>query len=170
MGHLGGLDLHSNNVCGVVIDEQERWVLKRKFKNNLPSILQGLEPYKKTISAIAVEATYNWYWLVDGLKAHGYNVHLAGIEGRSGKKRTNDFYDAFHLAHLLRIGNFPESYIYPKEERPVRDLLRKRSMLVKNKTQHTLSFINLVNRHFGFSLRGNEVKHKVDPFVKTEIN
>lgn len=161
MRHLGGLDLHSNNVCGVVIDEQERWVLKRKFINNLDSILYGLEPYKPTLSAIGVEATYNWYWLVDGLMEHGYNVHLAhpgGIEGRSGKKHTNDFYDAFHLAHLLRIGNFPESYIYPKQERPVRDLLRKRSMLVKNKTQHVTSLINMVNRNSGCSLSSNEVK------------
>jgi transposase len=169
MKHLVGFDLHSDNVCGVLIDENEHWLLKRKFDNNLTSILEALTPYQKTISAIAVEATYNWYWLVDGLKEQGYNVRLAhpyGIEGRSGKKRTNDFYDAFHLAHLLRTNNFPDSYIYPKEERPLRDLLRKRMTLVQNRTQHLLSFINMVSRTLGYRLKTNEVKKITDEQIE----
>lgn len=170
MKHLVGFDLHSDNVYGVLIDENEHRLLKRKFDNDLTPILEALTPYQKTISAIAVEATYNWYWLVDGLKEHGYNVRLAhpyGIEDRSGKKRTDDFYDAFHLAHLLRTNNFPDSYIYPKEERPLRDLLRKRMMLVQNRTQHLLSFLNLVSRNRGYTLTTNEVKKITDEQIET---
>ncbi|HVH91610.1 MAG TPA: hypothetical protein VM783_09515 [Candidatus Acidoferrum sp.] len=29
--------------------------------------------------------------------------------------------------HAVRLGILPQGYIYPREERPVRDLLRKRS-------------------------------------------
>ncbi|MEO8340970.1 MAG: hypothetical protein ABI604_14875 [Nitrospirota bacterium] len=34
-------------------------------------------PYRATVQGIAVESTYNWYWLVDGLMGRGYRVHLA---------------------------------------------------------------------------------------------
>lgn len=161
MIHRVGVDLHSNNVVVVVIDDSERWVLKRKFKPHLPSILSALEPYKETIKEIGVEATYNWYWFVDGFEEAGYNMRLAhppAIENKSGKKRTNDYHDAFNLAHLLRVNNFPDAYIYPKEDRPLRGLLRKRSLLVKTSTQYMVSFINLVNRNMGISISGNQVK------------
>jgi transposase len=110
---------------------------------------------------IGIEATNNWYWLVDGLREADYKVRLAhppGIEGNKGKKRTNDYDDAFHLAHLLRVNNFPDAYIYPKEDRPLRDLIRKRSLLVRSKTQYMQSFINLVNRNLGIKIGGNKVK------------
>jgi transposase len=165
MNHFLGLDLHSNNVVGVMIDDSERWVLKRKFKPSLPHILSTLEPYKETIRYIGIEATYNWYWIVDGVKDAGYKVRLAhppAIEGNSGKKRTDDYKEAFNLAHLLRVNNFPDAYIYPKQERPLRDLLRKRSLLVKTKTQYMLSFTNLVNRNLGISIGGNQVKKLTD--------
>lgn len=167
--HLLGLDLHSNNVVAVMIDDSERWVLKRKFLTNLPDILSALEPYKDTIFEIGVEATYNWYWLVDGLMEAGYKVrlaHPAKLEGYSGKKRTNDYHDAFHIAHLLRIKNFPDAYIYPREYRPLRDLMRKRSVLVKTKTKHMVSFINSVNRNLGIKIGSNKVKQLSDEDVE----
>lgn len=169
MIHRVGVDLHSNNAVVVMIDDSERWVLKRKFKCDLSSILSALAPYKETIKDIGVEATYNWYWLVDGLKKAGYNVRLAhppAIEGNSGKKRTDDYNDAFNLGHLLRVNNFPDAYIYPEEERPLRDLLRKRSLLVKTRTQYIVSFINHINRNLGISIPGNEVKKLSDEDVE----
>ena len=94
VNHYVGMDLHSDNVCPVIIDDAERWKLKRRLKNDLSVILLTLEPYRKTIRGIAVEATYNWYWLVDGLMKAGYKVYLAhpgALEGNSRKKHTNDF-------------------------------------------------------------------------------
>jgi transposase len=159
--HRVGLDLHSNNVVAVMINKSERWVLKRKFTLNLPDILSALEPYKETILEIGVEATYNWYSVVDGFQEAGYKIrlaHPAKIEGNRSKKRTDDYDDAFHLAHLLRVNNFPDAYIYPKEDRPLRDLLRKRAFLVRSRTQYMVSFINLVNRNLGIAIGGNKVK------------
>ena len=60
------------------------------------------------------------------------------------------------------MSNFPDAYIYPKEWRPLRDLLRKRPLLVKTKTQYMLSYINLVNRNLGISIGGNQVKKLSD--------
>jgi hypothetical protein len=70
-----GMDLHSDNVIGVMIDESERWVLKRKFKPSISIILSTLEPYKKNLVDIGLEATNTWYWIVDGLREAGYRVH-----------------------------------------------------------------------------------------------
>jgi transposase len=160
MDHYVGLDLHSNNTVAVLIDQNEKWVLKRKLPNSLPKILELLRPYKPTIKGVVVESTYNWYWLVDGLEEAGFRVHLANpgqIEGRPGKKHTNDFDDAFYLAHLLRMNNLPQGYIYPKESRGLRDLLRKRSILVRKRTSFVNSLINLYSRHTGEPITGQQL-------------
>lgn len=161
MKHYAGLDLHSNNTVVVVINEEENWELKCKFPNDSSRIVEALEPFKSTLKGVVVESTYNWYWLVDILQANGFKVHLAHpaqIEGRPGKKHTNDFDDAFHLAHLLRMNNLPQGYIYPKESRGLRDLLRKRSILVRKRTSFILSLINLYNRHTGNCIDGNQLE------------
>ena len=108
-----------------------------------------------------VESTYNWYWLVDGLMEQGYRVHLANtaaIQQYNGLKYTDDDSDARWLAHLLRLGVLPEGYIYPREQRPVRDLLRKRGQLVRQRTANLLSIQNLYTRNTGSSLSANEIK------------
>jgi transposase len=69
----------------------------------------------------------------------------------------DDETDAFFLAEMSRLGILPEGYIYPKEERPVRDLLRRRLLLVHQKTAHTLSFQNLVARERGEKISGNRI-------------
>ena len=69
---------------------------------------------------------------MDGLQEAGYQVHLVNttaVKQYDGLKYSDDKYDAFHLAHLMRLGILPTGYIYPKEERTVRDLLRKRLQL-----------------------------------------
>ncbi len=164
-----GLDLHSNNVCCLITDESDRRVFKRRLKNIAQEVLGALKPYKERIAGVAVEATFNWYWLVDALMEAGYKVylvHAARIETYSGKKRTNDFDDAYNLARLLRKGELPQAYIYPKEERPFRDLLRKRSLLVKTRTQHLLSFNNLVGRNKGYGISGDKTKQLSDDDLK----
>jgi transposase len=93
--------------------------------------------------------------------AAGYRVHLANtaaIEQYKGLKHTDEESDARWLAQLLRLGILPEGYIYPKEERAVRDLLRKRSQLVRQRTMNLLSIQNLVTRNTGNALSGNRIK------------
>jgi transposase len=118
----------------------------------LASILQLLQPFKKRIATIAVESTYNWYWLVDGLQDHGYHVVLANpaaMQPYSGKKHTDDVSDAFFLAELLRLKLLPTGHIYDRKLRPVRDLLRRRLLLVRQRTTLILSFKSLNERTLG---------------------
>jgi transposase len=157
----GAIDLHSNNNVTVLIDEKDKVVYQKRLANDLPLIVEQLSPYAPSIEGIVVESTYNWYWLVDGLMDKAYGVHLANtaaIQQYEGLKYTDDDSDARWLAHLFRLGVLPEGYIYPKEERAVRDLLRKRSQLVRQKTANILSIQNLYSRNTGHSISGNRIK------------
>jgi transposase len=123
--------------------------------------VSALSPYAKTLQGIVVESTFNWYWLVDGLMEAGFRVHLANtarMQEYGGLKYTDDHHDARWLAHMLRLGILPEGYIYPAEERAVRDLLRKRGQLVRQRTAQILSIQNLVSRNLGVQLSGNRIK------------
>jgi transposase len=132
-----------------------------------------LEVFKKDLVGVVVESTYNWYWLVDGLMMNGYKTHLANpaaIQQYEGLKYTDDKWDSFWLAHMLRLNILPEGYIYPKEERPVRDLLRKRLQLVRGKTSHILSLEGMVSRNCGLRISSNEVKKLEDRDIKELFN
>ena len=156
-----GIDLHSNNSVVVLIDDEDRAVYEKRLPNSLEVILLELSRYRKKIAGVVVESTFNWYWLVDGLQEEGYKVHLANtaaIKQYEGLKYTDDKSDARWLAHILRLGILPEGYIYPKEERAVRDLLRKRSQLVRQRSVHILSIQNLMSRNTGRSMSGTKIK------------
>jgi transposase len=60
-------------------------------------------------------------------------AHTLGLHMITGAKVKTDRRDAFKLAKLLRMGEIPEAYIYPKEKRPLRDLLRRRVELVQER-------------------------------------
>lgn len=155
------IDLHSNNSVLVILDERDRIVYERRLPNELPFILAQLAPYCERIEAIAVESTFNWYWLVDGLMEAGYTVKLvntAAVKVYDGLKYTGDEHDARHLAHLLRLGVLPTGYIYPKQERGVRDLLRKRAQLVRCRTAQILSVENMVSRNTGEGISTKEIR------------
>ena len=128
MAVYAGIDLHSTNSYVAMVDEGGKKVYKKKVPNDGSVILSGLEPYRGELKGVVIESTFNWYWIVDLLMDEGYRVHLAnpaGIQKYKGLKHSDDRTDAFWLAEMLRLGILPEGYIYPKEDRPVRDLLRK---------------------------------------------
>jgi len=156
-----GMDLHSNNTYIGIIDENGRMVFKGRFPNNTDAILDVLVPFKERLGGVVVESTFNWYFLVDALQENDYKVHLAHPAANhqyKGLKRTNDKTSAFWLAELLRLNILKEGYIFPREERHLRDLARKRTRLVENRTQYILSFESLVNRNLGVSIDGNATK------------
>lgn len=106
MGCYVGIDLHATNSVLVVVDEEDRVLYQKRLRNELALILAALEPYQSTLQGIAVESTYNWYWLVDGLMDANYTEHLAhapALPQYSGFKHADDRHDARWLAHLLRL-------------------------------------------------------------------
>jgi transposase len=158
---VAGMDLHSNNVVIGVMDLDGKRVANQKVPCDLKEVVKFLAPYKKRLEQVAVESTYNWYWLVDGLRALKYPVVLAnpaGMQQYSGIKHADDTNDAFFLAELLRLKILPTGYIYDQELRPVRDLLRRRLTLVHQRTALMLSFKSLYTRSTGLEMTLSQLK------------
>ncbi len=159
----GGIDLHSNNSYVVLQDPEYRSRYRRRLPNRLETILDALAPFREEVVGIAVESTFNWYWLVDGLMEAGYRIHLANtsaIKQYEGLKYVDDQHDAGWLARLLQLGILPTGYIYPRAERPLRDLLRRRTFLMRQHTANLLSLQNFYRRYTGSKPSGNDLKRR----------
>jgi transposase len=155
------MDLHSNNVVIGVMDLDGQRVASGKVACDLKAVTKFLAPFKARLEQVAVESTFNWYWLVDGLQAQKYPVVLANpakMAQYSGLKHADDTNDAFFLAELLRLKILPTGYIYDAKLRPVRDLLRRRLTLVQHRTALLLSCKSLHVRTTGRDLTLNALK------------
>jgi transposase len=162
------IDLHASNSFLAVVDREGKRVFKKRLGNNSAILLNALEPYKEGMQGIVVESTFNWYWVVDAMMEAGYRVHLANpaaIQKYKGMKHSDDKSDAVWLAEMLRLAILPEGYIYPREERPVRDLLRKRTHLVKLRTSLINSLQNILVRSTGVKVGANKIKQLTNDFV-----
>lgn len=163
-----GIDLHSNNNLLAIIDNQDKRVYQKRLPNEPDVVLAELAPFQEELVGVTVESTYNWYWLVDALMDNGYRMHLANpaaIQKYKGLKYSNDSHDAFWLAHILRLGILPEGYIYPKADRPTRDLLRKRGHLVHLRTSLINSLQGIISRNCGFRLNANKIKQRKENHI-----
>lgn len=156
-----GIDLHSNNLVVAIVDKSGKRLGHRRLPCSLPEVLEYLKSLPGTIEEIAVESTFNWYWLVDGLRDAGYCVKLANPAGMvqyDGLKCADDKTDAYFIAELLRLGILPCGTILEPEVRAVRDLLRRRQLLVNKRTSLILVLKNQYSRTHGRSLPLARVK------------
>ena len=168
-----GIDLHSNNSFLVVMQSDNKIVYEKRLPNIIDRIVDELNPFKEELVGVVVESTYNWYWLVDGLEAVGHKVSLANttaIQQYNGLKQTNDKTDARWLAKMLQLNILPTGYIYPKEKRGVRDLLRKRMQMVQQRTLHLLSLQTLIERNTSVQLQANEIKKLTEEDLKKYLS
>lgn len=162
---VAGFDLHGNNVMIGVMNQDGKRVAHRKLDCDLKQVIEFLTPLKSQLASMAVESTFNWYWLVDGLRKQGYAIDLANpakIEQYNGLKHVDDKDDAFHLAELQRLNILPKAHVYDPVLRPVRDLLRRRVSLVHQRTTLLLSFKSLFTRTTGKQLDLADAK-KMEP-------
>jgi transposase len=161
MRYYAGVDLHSTNHYLAIQDETGRVVSRQRLPNETGDTAGALAPFAGELAGVAVESTYNWYWLVDRLMAAGYRVHLANpaaMKKYSGLKHADDESDAVWLGELLRLGILPEGYIYPAAQRPVRDLLRRRLRLVQQRTALINALQGVVERNCGRRLSAADLK------------
>lgn len=137
MSLYGSIDLHSNNSYVMISDEEDKVIKEKRLPNRLDEIDRFFREHKEELSDIVVESTFNGYWLLDGLKDLGYPtklVHVAACKQYAGLKYTDDQSDCLWLNRMNRLGVIPEGYIYPREDRTIRDLLRKRMYLVQKRS------------------------------------
>jgi len=139
MGTYAGIDLHSSNNYIGIMDQDYKRLFGRRQPNDLNNVLKVLEPFKADLEGVIVESTYNWYWLVErvaGTWLYGTSGQSIGDKTVRRHKHTDDRWDSFWLAHMKHLNILPEGYIYPKEQRSVRDLLRRR-LFLSNKEPRT---------------------------------
>ena len=172
-----GIDLHGKNHVIVVSDEADRRLVCKRVPNDLSATLEVLEPFRDELVGVAVESTFNWYWLVDGLMDHGYELMLvnkAQAKQYEGLKHADDRHDAFWLAKMMRLNTLPLGHIYPRPQRDLRDLLRKRLFLVRQRTMNLNSVQNVVARETGSRLPSKQVRevlslHAFTPHVRLAL-
>jgi transposase len=134
MALYAACDLHSNNTVLAVVDEAGALCCRQRLPNDLSLLDAALMPFREGLAGVAVESTYNAYWLIDGMQALGYPMRMVNtlaVPQYAGLKHGDDDSDARHLAELMRLGLLPTAYIYPREQRPLRDLLRRRMLLMQ---------------------------------------
>jgi transposase len=64
-----------------------------------------------------------------------------------GGKKKDDKLDSEKIARLMRGGTFPLSYVYPREMRATRDLVRRRMFLVRRRSE-LLAHVQLTNQQY----------------------
>lgn len=133
--YYAGVDLHARSMYVCILDQQGNIVFHKNLPADPKAFLQTIAPYRDGL-VVAAECMFAWYWLADLCQDQSIPFvlgHALAIKAIHGSKTKNDKLDSHTLATLLRGGNFPQAYVYPKGMRETRDLLRRRCFLVRQR-------------------------------------
>jgi len=139
-----GVDLHARILSLCILDSAGQTVLARTLAAGPDDFLQAVAPFRDGL-AVACECMFAWYWLADLCHEQqipfvlGHALYMKAIHG--GKAKT-DKIDAHKIAVLLRGGMLPQAYVYPKGMRETRDLLRRRTFLVRRRAEALVHLTN----------------------------
>lgn len=132
-----GLDVHKKYTAYCVIDDDGRVLAEGKCPNEkLPQLVIFSWKTKEQRRAV-MEAGPNWYHVYDQLEplvAELLLAHPLRVRAIAAARVKTDAIDARTLAHLLRSDLIPPSYVPPAPVRELRELLRYRLDLVKQRT------------------------------------
>ena len=174
-----GIDLHADAMYLCVLDATGETVLHKNIPTKPKSFLRLINPYRSEL-VVGCECMFTWYWLADLCADEkidfvlGHALYMRAIHGGKAK---NDKIDSYKIAVLLRGGSFPLSYVYPKEMRATRDLLRRRNHLARKRAelyahiQNTATQYNLppLGRIAKPSERGDLLQKFDDPVVRMMV-
>lgn len=132
-----------------ILDHNAEVLVHKDIKASPDALERLIEPYIDQL-VIGVECMHCWYWIADFCKERniefilGHALYMRAIHGGKAK---NDRSDSHKIAMLMRGGNFPLAYVYPKEMRATRDLLRRRSKLVRYSAQFKAHVSNTATQY-----------------------
>lgn len=156
-----GVDLHARTMYICVVDRQGEKLLHCNLKCDRKRFLKLLAPYQKSLT-VAAECVSNWYWLADLCEdekiefALGHAQYMRAIHGGKAK---NDRIDSEKIARLVQGGLFPMAYVYPRKQRGLRDLLRRRTGFVRERAE-LMSHIQNLNQQANLPELGKALKVK----------
>jgi len=121
----------------------------RQFRvHHTPGAIRECLRARQKGTAVAVEATGNWYWIVDEIEQAGLEpklVHPRKAKLMMGMINKTDKLDVHGLNRLQRTGTLPTVWIPPRQLRDQREITRSRMLItahrtrLKNRIQATLS-------------------------------
>jgi len=175
-----GADLHARAVFLVILDGDGRVVFAKNLPANPDAFLKAVAPFRAGL-LVACECMHCWYWLADTCRDHDIAFvlgHALSMKAVHGCKTKCDRKDAEAIARLLRGGNFPPAYAYPRERRGLRDLLRARLRLVRQRA-HLYGHVHTARRQANLPPVSSAVKYQckrdgctaglADPFVRRRV-
>jgi transposase len=146
-----GVDLHARTLSLHVLDAQGQTLLAKTIPANPVAFLKAVTPFRDGL-AVACECMFAWYWLADLCHEEGIPFvlgHALYMKAIHGGKAKTDKIDAHKIAVLLRGGMLPQAYVYPKGMRETRDLLRRRTFLVRKRAE---ALVHLQNTNSQYNL------------------
>src|ERR671937_291304 len=139
-----GIDLHARSMYVCILSYDGEILLHRNMKAAPEPFLKAVAPYREGL-VVAVECLFTWYWLADLCAEQeipfvlGHALYMKAIHGGKAK---NDRIDAQKIAVLLRGGMLPQAYVYPKGMRATRDLISRRTYLVRRRAAALAHLVN----------------------------
>ena len=133
-----GIDLHARTMYLCILEHDSGKILLHHNLRTEPSrFLRAIEPYRDDL-VVGAECIFCWYWLADLCAQEGIPFvlgHALYMKAIHGGKAKNDKIDAHKIATLLRGGAFPMAYVYPRDMRATRDLMRRRLYFVRRRSE-----------------------------------
>jgi transposase len=175
-----GADLHARALFVVILDRDGKAVFAKNLPANPGAFLRAVAPFRDGL-LVACECMHCWYWLADTCRDAGIPFvlgHAWAMKAVHGPKTKCDRKDAEAIARLLRGGNFPPAYAYPRERRGLRDLLRARLRLVRQRAE-LYGHVHTARRQANLPPASSDVKYPskrdactadlADPFVRRRV-
>lgn len=179
--HYCGIDLHARVLYVCILDAEGEICLHRKISASPSALMKLISPYLDDL-VIGVECMFSWYWVADFCEDHGIAFilgHALYMRAIHGGKAKNDKIDSLKIAMLMRGGMFPLAYVYPRELRGTRDLMRRRIHMMRKRAEllahvhNTTSQYNLPpiskNLRYAFNREG-VAESFADSSVRKSIN
>jgi transposase len=132
-----------------VLDADGHLVESRKLGTERWELLDYFGKVRKP-AALAVEATFNWYYFLNLVEPLGLELHLVHpwkTRAIASARIKHDRLDSRVLAELLRTGFLAEAWIAPRAVRERRQLLRYRVHTVQWATRAKNSIHGVLNRN-----------------------
>ena len=151
-----GVDLHTKRMYLCILDREGNKQLHRNVRAKPHEFLRAINDFREGL-VVGVECMFTWYWLADLCIDENINFilgHALYMKAIHGGKKKDDKIDSEKIARLMRGGTFPLSYVYPREMRATRDLLRRRTFLMRRRSE-LLAHVKIVNHQYN-----------LDPFEK----
>jgi transposase len=175
-----GVDLHARAIFVVILDHHGQVRFAKNLPANPDAFLRAVAPFRDGL-LVACECMHCWYWLADTCRDHAIHFvlgHAWAMKAVHGSKTKCDRKDAEAIARLLKGGNFPPAYAYPRQRRSLRDLLRARLRLVRQRAE-LYGHVHTARRQANLPPVSSDVKYKckraavtadiADPFVRRRV-